>query len=383
MRVLFASTGGTGHFNPLRPLVHACLRRGHDVLVSGPPSLAATVGSAGFPFREFDAPPPDELGRVWAQVPSLPYDEQNRVVLGEVFGRLNSTASLPGLRRACEEWRPDVVVRDPNEYGSVVAAELHGIPHVRVGIALALTEDLAMPLVAPPVDVLRRSVGLPADPGGEAIRRSPYLTFFPASLEDPSAPGPAVTWRARDPGWDDAPRPLPDWWPGDGAPLVYVTFGSVAGALALAAPVYTAALEAMRGLDARALLTVGNEADLDAFAAPPANVHVERWVPQSDVMAVAAVVVCHGGSGTTLGALAAGLPLVVVPMFADQRYNARRVEATGPGVTVAEPDAAALRDAVGRVLEDGAYRDGARRLAAEMRTHPPIDAVVDRLAALG
>jgi len=51
-------------------------------------------------------------------------------------------------------------------------------------------------------------------------------------------------------------------------------------------------------------------------------------------------------------------------------------------VTVAGPDAAALRHAVGRVLDDGAYRDGARRLAAEMRSHPPIDAVVDRLAAL-
>ena len=64
--------------------------------------------------------------------------------------------------------------------------------------------------------------------------------------------------------------------------------------------------------------------------------HVERFVPQADVFGHASLVVTHGGSGTTLGALAAGLPLVVVPLFADQPDNARRVEAVGAGV-IAEP----------------------------------------------
>jgi len=54
-------------------------------------------------------------------------------------------------------------------------------------------------------------------------------------------------------------------------------------------------------------------------------VHVEAWVPQADALAAATVVVCHGGSGTTFGTLAAGLPLVIVPMFADQPANARLV----------------------------------------------------------
>jgi hypothetical protein len=82
-------------------------------------------------------------------------DEQNVVVIGEIFGRLDATASLPGLREACAERKPDVVVREPNEYGSAVAAELYGIPHARVAIGLARMEDLALRCAATAVDTLR------------------------------------------------------------------------------------------------------------------------------------------------------------------------------------------------------------------------------------
>jgi hypothetical protein len=120
-----------------------------------------------------------------------------------------------------------------------------------------------------------------------------------------------------------AGRGAPDWWTAGEAPLVYVTFGSVAGGMAMAAAVYPAAIEAVAVLDVRVLLTVGHDTDHDAFGAMPANVRVESWAPQADALAVATAVVCHGGSGSTLGALAAGLPLVVVPRFADQPDNAR------------------------------------------------------------
>ncbi len=381
MRVLLSSTRGAGHFNPLVPIAEACRRRGHELLVAGPPSLADTVDEAGYPFWEFADPPADELGAVWSRVPTLSPDEQNEVVVGDIFGRLNTTASLPRLREACEQWRPDVVVRDPSEFGSALAAEAHGTPHARVGIGLAATEELALPLVASTLDELRASIGLPADPNAETLRAAPYLTSFPASLEEPSAPAQPDTLRFHDPAWDAAPSELPDWWAGSDAPLVYVTFGSVAGGMEMLAPVFRAAIEAVGELPVRALLTVGREADPNAFGTTPPNVHVEAWVPQADVLAHATAVVCHGGSGSTLGALAAGLPVVVVPLFADQPYNARRVEAIGAGVAVV-PDAAAIREAVQRVLDDGSYGVAARDLAAELRAQPPVDAAVERLERL-
>jgi hypothetical protein len=64
------------------------LRHGHEVLVAGPQSLAGAVESAGYEFWRFDGPPEDELAEVWGRVPSMSPDEQNVVVIGEIFGRL-------------------------------------------------------------------------------------------------------------------------------------------------------------------------------------------------------------------------------------------------------------------------------------------------------
>ena len=86
-----------------------------------------------------------------------------------------------------------------------------------------------------------------------------------------------------------------------------------------------AAVDALADAPVRVLLTVGTEVDPADLGAVPANVHVEPWVPQGAVMAHASAMVGHGGSGSTLAAMAAGMPLAVVPLFADQPENADRV----------------------------------------------------------
>lgn len=386
MRALFSSTRGAGHFNPLVPFARAFLRAGHEVMVAGPPDLAGPAAEAGFDFWEFDPPAEDELGAVWSRVPELPPEEANNVVVGDIFGRLNTTAALPRLRAACEEWRPDVVLRDPNEYGSALAAELHGIPHARVAIGLVSSEELALGIAAGPVDAIRSAEGLPPDPAGDGLRASPYLSVFPATLDDGDQPD---THRFHDPAWEAPPGELPAWWPGDeDRPLVYVTFGSVAGGFEQALPVYDVAMRAVAELPVRVLLTVGRELDLDALPAAPGNVRVERWVPQQDVLGHAAAAVVHGGSGSTLGAIAAGVPLVVVPLFADQPQNARRVAEVGAGVAVEpareDPEAtvAPLREAIERVLAEPAYRERARALAEELRREPAVDGAVPLLERL-
>jgi hypothetical protein len=379
VRVLVASTRGAGHFGPLVPFIEGGLRAGHEVLVVGPPALADAVDAAGYPFRTGGAPPDEELGALWERVPAVPREEAEAIVIGGIFAGLNVAAMLPGLRRACAEWRPDIVLREQSEFASAIAAEVHGVPHARVAIGLALAEEESLRIAGPVLD--ERRPGLAA-----RIRASPLLTTFPASLEDPAATGPPATHRFRDPAAAPSSEPLPDWWPGDRRPLVYVSFGSVAGTLPLAGPIYAAVMDAAAGLSARVLLTVGNETDLGVVGPAPPNVRVERWVPQARVLGRASAVVCHGGSGTTLGALAAGLPLVVVPLFADQPLNARRVAEVGAGVAIEhdEPtpvrvDPAALRAAIERVLAEPAYAAAARAIADEMAALPPA---VEAVAAL-
>ena len=127
----------------------------------------------------------------------------------------------------------------------------------------------------------------------------------------------------------------------------------------------------------RVLLTIGNRADMTELGPIPENVRVERWVPQDEVFREASLVICHGGSGTTFGALAAGLPLVIVPLFADQSSNGHRVADAGQASwsrrgtrrdraeRVGLPDAARITAAIRTVLSDPAYALPATRIARE------------------
>ena len=145
------------------------------------------------------------------------------------------------------------------------------------------------------------------------------------------------------------------------------SFGSVAATFPPAAQVYGRALEAVAELPVRVLLsTGGNDIELGEV---PANVHVERWVDEPGLLAHASAVVGHGGAGTTLSALAAGCPLVGVPLFGDQPMNVASVAAAHAGV-VAPLDG--IRRGIELVLEDGRYRAAAGRAAKEMRTQHPI-----------
>jgi MGT family glycosyltransferase len=220
-----------------------------------------------------------------------------------------------------------------------------------------------------------------------ALLGAPYLTRFPASLD----PSPFVTTlRYRPPPLGEVGEspPLPDWWGGRTTPLLYVTFGTVIGYLQDAPDRFRAALEAVSGLEARVLMTVGRKLDPGALGAIPDNVHVEAWVPQHQVFGHASVVVCHGGSGTVLGALAAGLPVVAVPVFGDQFANGQRVVGAGAGVSVEAARAGSpattplplrLRQSILDVLGDSRYQEAAERIATEMAGEATVDETLDAL----
>jgi MGT family glycosyltransferase len=171
-----------------------------------------------------------------------------------------------------------------------------------------------------------------------------------------------------------------------------MSFGTVLGHMSIAVAVLRSALKAVEALDVRVLLTVGRVLDLAALGPVPENVHVEAWVDQGDVLGTADVVVCHGGSGTAFGALAAGVPVVVVPVFADQFENGQRIADARAGVTVdngeravghrrviGESDAPRIADAIEQVLTVPPYRAAAARIAAEMASVPTVDEVLDEL----
>lgn len=391
MRILAAcSLGGAGHLNPLLPFLRAAGEQGHETLVVGPAALEETVLERGHRFWSGGEPAEAEIAPIRELLPVVPSSEASVLGNRELFGRMATAAMLPRMREAFDEWAPDLVLREPCEYASAVVALATSTPMAQVAISTAEVECGSIEAAAPALEEHREGLT------GE-LRSAPYLTRFPASL-DPSPFAATIRYREENPR---LPEMLPDWWGRRDTPLVYMTFGTVLPYMSMAPDVYRAALDAVSGLDVRVLLTVGHRFDRALLEAVPDNVHVEAWVDQERVLGEASLVLCHGGSGTVFGALAAGVPLVVVPVFADQFDNGRRVAGAGAAMMVGagpaegtggrqrdrEPatpawhDPPMIRSALLEVLGRDSYRTQARGVSAEMSATPTASEVLAQLLA--
>lgn len=115
---------------------------------------------------------------------------------------------------------------------------------------------------------------------------------------------------------------------------IYVTFGTV-----FATPeLFSTVLAAVRDRPAKVIMTTGSGIDAAALGPLPDHVVVLGFVPQQLIMARCAAVVSHAGSGTVLGAIAARLPQVCIPVGADQHVNAAQVAAAGAGIAIPSDD---------------------------------------------
>ncbi len=381
MRVLLTSIRGTGHVRPLLPYAHALQSHGHDVRIATPSDAAAMLAAAGVHHVVTERASDQELSAFWSAKGKLTNDEMIAIAVSDVFIGMSARHALPTILSEIETWRPDVVVRESVEFAGLVAAELHGIPSAIVEVHNGPTEVGLYRLATDSLDGFRARNGLAPD-GGAALRRQPGFTSFPAAIDDAARPlDSPPRFRVRsDPPEAVDPRRLPSWRKAPELPFVYASFGTVADGKNLSA--YRAALEAIGGLEVEGLLTTGPHVDPMDLGPVAGKVTVAPFVAQAEVLGHAAVVLCHGGSGTLIGALAAGKPLVIVPLFADQPLNAATVAATGCGLAVLEIEPEAIRGALEKVLSDPRFGEGARAVAAEIATLPDMDEAVARLNAM-
>jgi len=357
MRVLITTTGFPGHLLPLVPFARAFKEAGHSVCVAGPGSCAPSVERAGLGFLPCADLPADAVTRLLAEAAAMSREDGHAHVIREGFAGIAAHTLAPDMQTIVERWQPGLVLHESQEFAAAEAAERAGLPHARVALGLSSTERETLALTG--------------------ARPSPLLTLVPPAFDDGDA---ATTWRFRERRAAPARR-------SDGEPLVYVTFGSVAATLGYFPDFYRAIIDALADVSARVLVTTG----ADGVGPVPPNVSVVPWLPQDAVLEGAAAVVSHGGYGTLLGALAHGLPQVVIPLFAqDQWRNAQRVADLGAGVVLKGPPRdtfappgrdvlAALPGAVEHVLLRERYAGVAGELAADIAALPPVADAVSAL----
>jgi MGT family glycosyltransferase len=148
------------------------------------------------------------------------------------------------------------------------------------------------------------------------------------------------------------------------------------------AEVLSRIVAAVGELPVRAVVTTGQGIDPSSIRAP-ANVQVVRAAPHSEILREAALAITHCGHGVTIKALAAGVPLVCLPMGRDQLDVAARVVHAGAGLRL-EP-AATLEDigsTTRAVLTQDSYRRAAERIAAVIREETATDLALAEIEAV-
>ncbi|MDO0926683.1 DUF1205 domain-containing protein [Streptomyces sp. TG1A-8] len=400
MRVLFTVSAWKGHWYPLVPLGWALQASGHEVRVACAPSQCEDLARAGLTpvpvLGEVDMvflarlqnvwdaqagrwpyaglPPHPVTGAPMASLAEFPFGEFARESGTRLAGptRLGFDAAVDLARR----WRPDLVVHELLSMEGLLAARVLGVPAV-----LHLWG---------PVGTHEDEPGLhlrPEDPTG-AFARHGAGELGPDLVEYVVDPCPGAL-RPRTSARRLPVRYVPYNGPGAAAPLapaaagrprVCVVWGnSVTRMVGPQAAVLPAVVEAVAGLDVEVVLTA-NAADAAALGPLPPSVRVLEDHPLHQLLPGCAAVVHHGGAGTLMTALAAGVPQLALPCAMDQFVNARRLAASGAGLAVPAHRAAVagVREAVAALLERPGHREAAGALRREVLALPsPLRLVAD------
>lgn len=373
-RLMVAAFGDAGHAFPAIALGGALAERGHEVLIETWERWREAVEGLGLRFaaaEEYTVFPP-------------PTSDS-----GDASAADAARALIPFL----EDWRPDALVSDILTVAPPLAAEAVGIrratliphpypvqqpgkPFFATGARPARTPigrgawRAATPLLQiglrkgqGELNEQRAAMGLaPVERFHAGMSEELVLVATFPQLEYPRRWPPEVKVT----GPMEFELPYPDIeLPGGDAPLVLVAPSTAKDP---EADLVRAALEGLAEEPVRVVATT-NRAQPERQIEVPDNAVLVDWLSYSQVLPEAALVICHGGHGTTVRALGAGVPVLCCPAEGDMAENAIRVAWAGAGLSLpwrlCRP--APLRWAARRILGDPSFNQRAAEFAAWRR----------------
>ncbi|MDP1820125.1 MAG: glycosyltransferase [Acidimicrobiales bacterium] len=375
-RMLFTCRPLAGHFEPLLLLAREAAAAGHAVAFATGEPYATRAKAAG--FEAFVAGPDEGFRAEWAPrfpgFEDLVGNEQRHFFLTEIFANLELVPRAHDLESIVDSWSPHLLVHEVAELAAPLVGSARGIPYVDVSYG-ALIDSSLLHATGEAASPHWRARGLAPHPQAGLFRHL-YVDTCPPSLQNPEIASLAPVQLLRPAAAHVPDVDPPDWLDRiDAAATVYLTMGTVWNRNL---DIFRTVIEAVRDEDLALIITVGRQNDPAALGPQPHNVFVHQYIPQGVLLSRCDAIVTHGGAGTTLGALAFGVPLLVLPQGADQYANADRVVAAGAGRQLLkhELSAAAARDALLALLHDRSYRRAAERIKTEIRDMPdPLEAI--------
>ena len=387
MKILAYTTPARGHLYPLVPILDELAERGHRIAIR---TLASEVGLMA--DRGFEAAPIDPAIEALKHDDYLARTPPAKLKRGMAIFGARSSHEVTDLRHAIDEHQPDALLIDCMAWGASAEAEQGARPWAQwfpyplplssrdappfgpglapAGGALGRIRDaLLRPLLSgamnraslPALNATRASIGAqPFKTAEEMFNVAPLLLYMTAEpFEYPRSDWPAAVRMVGPCCWEPPSEP-PPWLNEITRPLVIVTTSSEFqddGRLV------RTALDALADEDVQVVATLP-AAKLHIQS--PANARVETFISHGPLLARAVCAVTHGGAGATQKALAAGVPVCVVPFGRDQLEVARRVEVANAGTRLPAQKLKAerLRNQVRLAITK---RDGARRVADGFR----------------
>jgi MGT family glycosyltransferase len=421
-RILICTTPVPGHVAPVAVLARRLVARGNEVVWHTGAGFAAQVEATGARHepirhdRDWSTSHPHEL------VPEL-RDKTGIDQVRTAFRKLFIDAApgtLADLEAINADFQADVLLANSLVFADRWLHEKGGPPNASIGTTMfgLYSRDTApfgpalMPNATPigrvrnrfmnaahrrvvfgPVnrhlDDVRVQVGLPRR--GQPVLDSflseyLYLQDCAESFEYPRSDLPAqVHFTGPLLPAPPAEMQLPTWWPelSAGRPVVLVTQGTVRNEDDL---LFAPVMEALAGDDVLVIVTTGGGVRLDAPV--PSNVRVESFVPYAALMPHVSAYVTNGGYGGVQMALAHGVPILVSGATEDKPEVGARVAWSGAGIRLRDkqPQPAAFKDAVRRLLTDDTYRMNARRIATDIASYDSAgiaSELVEQLARTG
>jgi UDP:flavonoid glycosyltransferase YjiC (YdhE family) len=364
------------------PLAEAVRDAGHEVVFATGEAVEPLIGPAGFEVLVSGPSFDDLLAEALTRYPETSFatpEDQQQFGFERLFSEVRMDATIPDVLAHADAWNPDLVVNETADFVGPLVAAQRSAPNATVGIGLLLL-DRWLGLAAAAVQDAWRACGLTPRPDA-GLYRSLYLNQLPPSLQRPTVDDlpDAMDLRPVDVGAGTAlPADLESL--GRERPLISVTFGTMFGDAAAVQQV----VDGLAGMDADVLVTLGDDADLSSVRSESPRVHVRGFVPQGAVLGRCALVVTHGGVGSFVGPLSHGVPVVMIPMGADQAENAEQLTAVGAGRVLARDELAP--DTVARVVTEVLGDDDVARAAGVLRDEiasmPEPSEVVDELVWL-
>ncbi len=386
MRVLFTTQPAYGHLHPIVPLGRTLRDLGHEVRVASSasfgPQLAATglgVTEAGIDWLESDiaAAFPEYAAR-------RAVGESKTYLISEIFAWQTARAMCSDVTAMARDWPVDLIVREPWEFGGAAAAQRLGVPCVVHGIGQLANLEETVNIARARLRELSAQSGLDAE-NLDWVSGEVYLDPCPPCLQTPVrsiAPKHVLAVRPELFDTTDGAADLPRWFEhlGD-RPLIYVGLGTVMNRWG---DLLERIVSDLHRVDANIVVTTGPGRDPDDLGPQPTHVHVEQYVPVTKLFPRCDLVVSHAGWGTTIAALAHGLPVIAIPIGADGPRNAAQCETAGLGRLIPANDLAPglVADAAQRVLSDPRYRRAAARARDEIQGMPAPADIVEALETI-